>query len=111
MLEALWSVVFVSSLGGSGAGVVVFKTNRIFGGDSQYYYTGRYDVDNQDNITGEMEVTHYAGQPTTVFGAAKQIHLSVSGKVQEPVMDLRGHLVSDPKQTIQFLCTKRADLP
>ena len=34
MLEALWSVEFVSNVNDSGAGVVVLETGRILGGDS-----------------------------------------------------------------------------
>lgn len=38
MLEALWSVEFVSNTDGEGAGVAVLETGRILGGDGQYYY-------------------------------------------------------------------------
>lgn len=43
-IEALWTVTFGSNLGMSGAGVVVFETGRLFGGDPDYIYLGKYDV-------------------------------------------------------------------
>ena len=110
MLEALWSAEFESSQGVYGAGVAIFETGRIFGGDAKYYYIGKTDLQG-DMVHVDLQINHYAGQPYSVFGAARQFHLKLSGKVQVPVMDLHGHLVGDPKQKIHIRCTKRADLP
>ena len=110
MFEALWSVEFVSSQGVYGAGVAIFETGRIFGGDAQYFYIGKTDLKG-DIVHADLEVTHYAGQPSSIFGLASKFHLKLSGKVQAPVMDLHGHLVEDPSQKIHIRCTKRADLP
>jgi hypothetical protein len=43
-IEALWSLEFVSTEDSYGAGVVIFETNKIFGGDSLYYYLGNYET-------------------------------------------------------------------
>ncbi len=111
MLEALWSVEFVSTQGADGAGVVIFETGRIFGGDSQYYYIGSAHVGKDGILHADLEVTHYAGNPYTVFGQANQIHLKLEGKVQEPVMELLGYPLEDPNQKILVRCTKRTPLP
>lgn len=42
MIEALWSVEFMSNLQGAGAGVAVFETGRVLGGDAGYTYVGKY---------------------------------------------------------------------
>ncbi len=110
MLEALWSVEFVTPQGAEGAGVAIFETGRIFGGDSNYYYVGKFDLDG-DVAHGIVEVTHYNGPPNTVFGPANRIQVVVSGQVQVPIMDLHGHLVGNPNQKIIIRCTKRAELP
>lgn len=110
MLEALWSVEFVSNMQGFGAGVAVFETGRIFGGDSQYYYVGAYRQ--KDGVlSAELEVTHYAGEPSSVFGPAKKFHLKVSGKPAQPTMEVRGHVVENPNLQIYIRLTRRADLP
>lgn len=110
MLEALWTVEFITTQGQFGFGVAVFETGRIFGGDDSYYYLGRCDV-KQGVLTGEVTVTHYAGAPHSVFGLATQFQIHVTGRVQEPVMDLQGYLVADPNQKMVMRCTKQADLP
>ncbi|MCL4503957.1 MAG: hypothetical protein M1438_19195 [Deltaproteobacteria bacterium] len=91
MLEALWSAEFVSNLQSFGAGVVIFETNRIFGGDSAYYYLGSCNVENQI-LNADIEVIHYAGQPFSIFGPLKKFHLKLSGKVQDNFMELQGYL-------------------
>ncbi len=111
MLEALWSVEFITSQGSQGAGVVVFETGRIFGGDSQYYYVGRGEADSQGNVSGYVDVTHYSGPPSSVFGWATTFRVILTGPVQSPVMDLQGHLDGDPSQQMLIRCTWRADLP
>jgi len=110
MLEALWSVEFVSNLQSFGAGVAVFETGRVFGGDSQYYYLGTFRVANgvaQANI----KVNHCFGLPSSIFGPMKKFNLKLTGQPNTPVMELRGHLVEDPKLQIYIRLTKRADLP
>jgi len=109
MLEALWTIEF-GSYEAFGAGVVVFETGRIFGGDNQYYYIGNYDVKN-DTVEGEVEVTHYSGPGYSVFGRLQKFHLKLSGKLQEPIMELQGFLIESPDKKIWVRCTKRAELP
>jgi T3SS negative regulator,GrlR len=61
--EALWSAVFtVPRQGRLNAGVVIFETGRLFGGDSWYYYTGTYGTNNAGKVTAKFQVKHYAGQ-------------------------------------------------
>jgi hypothetical protein len=110
MLEALWSVEFVSNLKMFGAGVVVLETGRVFGGDSAYYYLGTCQVKN-DIFKAEIKVIHYAGQAFSIFGPLDKFNLKLSGKIQEPIMELRGFLVENPQMKILIRLTKRADLP
>jgi len=110
MIEALWKVEFISSLGNLGAGVVVFKSNKIFGGDSIYYYLGNFEIKNE-RASAEVEVTYHSGTPLSVFGPKRNFKIRVAGKVQEPVMDLKGYLESDPSSEITVRCTKITDLP
>jgi hypothetical protein len=111
MLEALWSVEFESSQGIAGAGVVVFETGRIYGGDAQYYYVGKGAADSQGNVSGYVDVFHYSGHPSSVFGWGSQFRVNLSGRVQAPVMDLQGHLDGNPSQRMVMRCTRRAELP
>jgi hypothetical protein len=110
MIEALWTVEFISNQGNIGAGVVIFETNRIFGGDVSYYYLGNYEI-KDDIINAKVKVTHYAHEPLSIFGGLKEFTIHLSGKVQVPVATVSGYLLENPTQKIVVKCTKRADLP
>jgi hypothetical protein len=110
MIEALWTIEFVSTEGNIGAGVVIFETNRVFGGDVSFYYLGSYEVKNGE-LTSRVKVTHYFGEPLSIFGTLKEFTIYLSGKIEVPVMTARGYLEEDPKLKIAVRCTRRADLP
>ncbi|GMV60123.1 MAG: hypothetical protein AMXMBFR72_32160 [Betaproteobacteria bacterium] len=110
MLEALWSVEFVSNLQGVGAGVAVLETGRILGGDGQYYYVGSYRVEN-GTAFAEVEVTHYSGPPSSIFGLAKKFTLSLSGRPDRERFELHGNVVESPQLRIGLRLTRRAELP
>ena len=95
--------------GVKGAGSVVFDTGRVYGGDAQYLYSGKCKVEG-DVLHADIEVTHFAGQPYTVFGPAKQIHLKLAGQITQPVMDLYGYPLEDPSQRILVRCRKQEEL-
>jgi hypothetical protein len=82
MIEGLWSVTFSTPEGVAGSGVAVFESQRIFGGDSMYYYLGHYAVANAE-VQGTVEVIHYAGPPWNVLGQLERITLSFRGALKE----------------------------
>jgi hypothetical protein len=110
MLEALWSVEFRSNLNIFGSGVVIFETDRIFGGDAQYYFTGKYEVKNC-TLTGELDVVNYSGEPWSVFGTLLEFSLRLYGIPKQNTFDIEGTLNQDPSKKIQIRLTKRAELP
>jgi hypothetical protein len=110
-LEALWAVTF-GTRQDFGAGVIVFETRRIFGGDSCFYYVGHYDYNTRDHtISGEVEVTrHTPGAPFIVPGRDGG-RFQLNGHVDQPTMILTGHLAEDPQQPIGVHCQHLQDLP
>lgn len=61
-IEALWTMQFHNTNGpASSAGVVVFESERIFGGDSCYYYIGNYKVDSM-TIRGQVRSVRFNHQ-------------------------------------------------
>lgn len=75
-LEALWAVAFQADAGPYGAGVVVFESNRIFGGDSCYYYVGTYEL-NTTIINAKIKVKHFAGPRNNIFGPVDELSLNL----------------------------------
>jgi hypothetical protein len=58
-VEALWTVDFDSAAGGwVNGGIAVLETGRVFGGDSQFYYLGNYEVSGKQ-ITATVAVKQY----------------------------------------------------
>jgi hypothetical protein len=108
-MEGFWLAQFQTAQD-AGAGVVVFFKGEVFGGDSRYYYLGTYEEKN-GKVSGKIEVTHFSGPPSSVFGNQKRLRLQVSGIYSGPKMILDGHLTNDPNQTIKIHLTKRENLP
>ena len=77
-LEALWSVRLRSLVPGAtgysqyeAAGVVVLETDRLFGGDSSYYYTGTYSTRNGRLLSPPSthpEPTYKSGKTVQITG-------------------------------------------
>jgi len=111
-LEALWSIEFISSLGAFGGGVVVFESNRVFGGDAAYYYVGKYEIKN-GTISGRAAVTYYntAMPQSSIFGPLRQFDVTMEGPLKFPVMELQGSLASNPMMKLSVRLTWREPLP
>ena len=70
---------FGTGFGTGGAGVVVFESQRIFGGDRLCYYLGDYAINGQ-TVSGSAEVNHYAGPPANIFGPIQRLKLDFQGQ-------------------------------
>jgi hypothetical protein len=78
--QGLWTLELQTSKAWTNGGVIVLKGNKVFGGDSQYYYTGSFQ-EQGDDVTGEITATHYHGAVSTAFGTNERSYrLSMSGK-------------------------------
>ena len=115
-LEALWTVTFGTMEGPNqiriGAGIVVFETGRIFGGDNKYYYIGNYKYDDSNNvIQGNVEVINYTGDKYSIFGELDRFNLKINGNLEIPQMTLSGNMVEDPSKLITIYCVRKEELP
>lgn len=70
MLEALWSVEFLSTAQGYGAGVIVLESSRVFGGDSTYFYIGSYEL-THDILTAEVKPSQPRSREILVMHAER----------------------------------------
>ncbi len=112
MIEALWSVEFGSNLGSIGAGIAVFETGRILGGDSAFMYIGNYKTEN-GTVHSDIHVTKYnnLSHMQSIFGPLTSFHIKVSGKSDQKSMVLTGVVVEQPQLQITIKATRRAELP
>jgi hypothetical protein len=83
----------------------------VFGGDSQYYYLGRYDAAQGDVLKGEARVIHYNGPVSTAFGTdAKDFKVIIEGR-RTGIM-ISGHMYppENPVRKLAITFTRRESL-
>ena len=117
--EALWAVYFgdvsdPSRLvpGRTNAGVAVLETQRIFGGDSQYFYLGSYEVE-KDWITASVTITHFNGEGWSAFGGPLRGSMKLRLEGRREGNEVRGHMWPEdhPSMRLPAMLRRLADLP
>ncbi len=114
-IEALWTMQFHNASGpASSAGVVVFESNRIFGGDSCYYYIGTYEV-NGMTIRGQVKSVRFNHQQQcqSVIGPYEHLVFQFVGTMDEHHNTIEGTLSAEGDSTRQIRATlaRRHALP
>ena len=95
-VEGLWIVHFNSNLGMFGNGVLILEPDKsLLGGDSGYYYTGKYERTGSD-ITAELNVIRYEPSSISVFGNLGSFHLNLKGTVSENKFTTEGSISHIP---------------
>lgn len=110
MIEALWSVEFMSNLQGAGAGVAVFETGRVLGGDAGFTYVGTYRT-NGSRLEANVVVSKYNNHGHSVFGDLRKFTLHLEGELKHDTFDVQGYMVENPSLKIAIRLTRRAELP
>ena len=112
-IEALWAVNFRGKWG-LGSGVAVFETDRIFGGDSGWYYLGSYELTNR-NLRAEVCVYHYGEDVLSVTGhhPGEKFKINIVGQLaSSDEITACGTVVDrDPNDKLEFSMRRLADLP
>jgi hypothetical protein len=109
-MEGLWTAEFGSATGFINGGVVMLQAGRIFGGDSGYYYVGKYSVDGE-TLTGELRANHYYGPRTTAFGdTTATFTVELTGTRNTTSDQIDGLVVRQGIGQVHFRLTKRATL-
>ena len=109
MVDGLWTVEFISSLNRIGKGVIVFNNNRLLGGDSGYYYSGNFTVEN-DIITGTANITRFDVNSISVFGDIGQLSLSFEGSVSGSSINGWASRRDNPMMRIRIVCNKKEEI-
>lgn len=82
-VDALWAVHYFDGDGELSAGTVTLRNGRLIGGDSFFFYVGRYEL-RAARLEGEARLTHYNGQNWSAFGirAEKPLQVRIEGEVR-----------------------------
>lgn len=112
MLEAMWTVRFAGSNGieaGSGGGVIVFESGRMFGGDTSFAYLGTYTVE-QGKISAKIKVDRHGTGLHSITGL-ENFSLILRGTIDQNQFDVVGHVEGRPERTLAVRLQRFAELP
>jgi T3SS negative regulator,GrlR len=109
-LEALWIVTFTVAARNWGGGIVVFETERIFGGDPNYFYVGSYKAKGND-ITADVAIIHHAGPYNKLFGPVPRVDLAMKGTRHGKSIHAEGAAVHHPSLKVRIQLKHLQDLP
>lgn len=111
MIEGIFSAEFISNQSKDGFGVAVFSGNAVHGGDSSHYYRGKYKLDDQEMISGTIEVIKYSRDSrNSVLGPLDKYKLKLNGQVviEDREFRLAGSVEGQPDTSI-IISLKKLD--
>ena len=92
-------------------GVAVLETNRIFGGDSGYYYLGNYTIkDNQFEATVKI-VKHNPTWEDAFGGTNPSFNIKVQATANNGIIEGFMDRLDPPQARLPVRLTWKADLP
>lgn len=108
-IEALWSLKFgTTEL--YGAGVTVFETKRVFGGDSLFFWTGEYTIKDAV-LTALVHVEKHVDGGTPII-PLDSYDLAITGKMKGGTIQAVGTVVGHPDlPQVALIFAKLAPLP
>ena len=107
--EALWSINFkASNQDGGGGGVIVFETERAFGGDSSFTYIGGYQLQN-NRFTANLRIKRFNNILDSLY--RDEFTMALSGDYSDENFTLTGSPDDDPSFVITAEVTRVAELP
>jgi hypothetical protein len=112
-VEALYVAEFGDVIGASyrNGGVVVLKTNTIFGGDSGYYYTGTFSIFG-DRIEASARITKHNPSWANAFGDdATQFEIRILGRIEGQTIVANMERLDRPGFSLPLRLIRKASLP
>jgi hypothetical protein len=109
-VEALWTIEFETASRWTNGGVVVLQRDRLFGGDSSYYFTGTYRVSGQ-SVTADLHATHYHGQLLSAYGdPAREIDVKIEAEMAKDARSISGQALRLGYPAINLRMKRRVDI-
>lgn len=111
-VEGLWTITF-SEQGKPwmNGGIMVLDSGFIFGGDSHFYYEGRYELV-EDHLRGEIRALHYQGKSLSPFGDETSLYtMTLAGIRAGSILEGQCTRPDLPSHPLSFQLTRRAHLP
>jgi hypothetical protein len=97
------------SLGYAGFGLIVVKDGSLNGGDSGYFYAGKYSLE-ENVVSIRVRVTRHNPAWITVFGPVEQFDLELSGEASPNQFVVSGKMPTMPNLTIRVIGKRLGDV-
>ncbi len=112
MTSGIFSAAFISNLQLGGSGVAIFAGNTIHGGDASHYYRGKYRFDENNQISGTIDVVKYSTLHDSIFGPLAPFRLILNGHIiaNDRAFELSGHVEGQPQLQIRIALNKLEEL-
>jgi hypothetical protein len=110
MEQGLWTAIF-SSGSIAGGGVVYLSAGKIVGGDSQFYFIGTYQFDDESNqLEANLAVIPFVSGAISIFGLQlPRYDLRLSGVLSAVEATISGHSPAYPQLRLGVKLVKRLD--
>jgi hypothetical protein len=109
VVEGFWTMRFEGPQV-AGTGVVMMKANKLYGGESGFYYIGNYEVDG-NIFKARIAVKNFDPKMPSGFGIKGDYEMDVSGVVKDDSnMTGTAMITGAPQYNIGIRLTKRANL-
>lgn len=112
-LEAMYVVEFGDIQSGAmrNGGIAVLETNRVFGGDSGYYYVGTFTV-HDDEFQANLKIVKHDPAWTNAFGDdATEFKLRLVGRVRGDIIQGQMERLDKPGVKLPVKLTWKEALP
>jgi hypothetical protein len=115
MLEAVWSVDFISNErraeSGIAGGVILLEKGRMFGADSNYFYLGTYET-REGKISAQVNIKNFTGITSLIFGEGlPEFSVQAEGTISDDSFVIQGHLIENADYEFGIVFKRLAELP
>jgi len=111
MIEAMYAVEFMSNLNKIGQGVVIFETDRIFGGDSGFTYIGKYEIKDK-TLYIEAKIKEYGNlNNENVIGLNEYTLIAQASIENYESITLKGYAKEDQSKLVLINLKRIEELP
>ena len=108
MMDGIYSAVFASNNNMMGSGIAIFSGGTVYGGDSAFYYRGKFRLDDKKQISATIEVFKHTDILNSVFGPLNSFKLILNGVESSQGFTLSGPREGQPTNLIT-IALKRVD--
>jgi hypothetical protein len=111
IFDGIYSASFVAGGSPGGTGVVVVEGGRLQGGDSAYFYKGKFRLADPNGTSAVVDVQRYSNIFDSIFGKRDSYRLILTGVAEgDGGFTLSGHIEGEPQSLIMIKLARIADL-